>query len=92
MANDDSTYENSKTQPVSTSIDGKTFSPAVPVVQQNDTLAEHIAQVAPTLITPVTCESSQVATEKDGGGGQVGVAQSGAKVTPVEVGSDTTGK
>lgn len=91
MANDNSVYENSKTQPVSTEVQGKAFTPASRAVEQNDQLAEHIAQVAPTLINPVNCESSQVETARDGGGGQTGVAQSGARTVAHVVGSDSRG-
>ena len=68
MADDRSTYENSKTAPPATNIDGKNLDAGTPAQVTNDALAEHIAQVAPTLITPVTCESSQVETARDGGG------------------------
>ena len=91
MADDRSTLEGTKTAPVSTEVQGHTFPPASPATAQNDSLAEHCAVVAPTLISPATCESSQFSTARDGGGGQVGVPQSGARVVAHAVGSDTRG-
>jgi hypothetical protein len=91
MADDRSTYENSKTAPVSTDVQGVTFPPAAPAVQQNDTLAEHASAVAPTLIAPATCESSQFSTARDGGKGQTDVPQSGARTVAHVVGSDSRG-
>ena len=69
MANDNSVFENSKSAPPSTNIDGKTFDAGTPAQATNDALAEHImSQPSPTLIDPATCASSQVETARDGGG------------------------
>jgi hypothetical protein len=89
MADDRSALENTKSAPVSTSIDGTTFPPAAPAVQQNDTLAEHIGgSPGPVLVTHVTPHDSPV----DRSGRNFPDGASGAKVTPVAVGSDTTGE
>lgn len=91
MADDRSIYENGKTQPVTTEVQGHTFPPAAAPAGQNDALAAHASAVAPTIITPATAESSQFSTARDGGGGQVGVPQSGARTVAHVVGSDTRG-
>jgi hypothetical protein len=92
MASDNSVYENSKTAPPSTNIDGKNFDAGTPAQVTNDSLAEHGAsQPSPTIINSATAESSQFSTARDGGGGQVGVPQSGARVVAHAVGSDTRG-
>ena len=84
-------FENSKCAPPSRNIDGKNFDAAAPAHRERHARGAHCAEVAPTLINPVTCESSQIETARDGGGGQMGVAQSGARVVAHMVGSDTRG-
>jgi hypothetical protein len=88
MADDRSTYENGKTQPVETQVQGVTFPPAAPVAQQND-LAEHIGgNPGPVIVTHVTPHDSP----DDRSGMNFPDGASGAKVTPCAVGQDTDGK
>ena len=89
MASDNSTYQNSKSAPPSTNIDGKNFDAGTPAHVTNDALAEHVGgNPGPVLMTSVTPHSSA----EDRSGMSFPGGASGAKVTPRAVGEDTDGK